>query len=485
MATSKKHSHSKDDDKPKEHKHKKGKDIKPLHEDALKKQMAKDSKEQSAANADMLEELAKRTAELAEQIDGQEQPSAKVLSLDDDKEPADIFNELDEEIKESISTTRRKVESDEANPAADLIREKLNSLYTKEPNAEVEAAEAKAIKKHRSKHQQFMYELTTSGKSLADIQTKWHEYYVALPDDEKHDVWQEFYSNQNAVSAYHKSIQPAVNPKPQKKADHLSEHRSAAGNKVKNVKDKVAHKVSAGGKLKTVHHIKSLAFGLGMALLFGLVTSFIFFNEVYIAPFISPSKSVSATPIIGELDEEISNDPKIIIPKINLEVPVVYGLNTVEEDAIQNALENGVVHYAASPEPGEKGNVVIVGHSSNNILNSGKYKFAFVLLKRLEVDDTFFIHKDGIRYTYKIYKKHIVEPTDVEVLGDAERENSITLITCDPPGTSLRRLIVVAEQITPDPEENVEATPEVEVIPEDDQLPSNAPSLWSRLNPFD
>jgi sortase A len=159
----------------------------------------------------------------------------------------------------------------------------------------------------------------------------------------------------------------------------------------------------------------------------------------------------------------------------------VYGLSSISEDAVQDSLEDGVVHYASSPEPGEIGNSVIVGHSSNNILNSGKYKFAFVLLRRLEKDDTFFIHKDGIRYTYKIYDKKIVPPTDVSVLGPADRTNSMTLITCDPPGTSVNRLIIVAEQISPDPSGNTEAVIDIEPTDEEVELPSNAPTLWSRL----
>jgi sortase A len=101
--------------------------------------------------------------------------------------------------------------------------------------------------------------------------------------------------------------------------------------------------------------------------------------------------------------------------------------------------------------PGESGNVAIVGHSSNNILNSGKYKFAFVLLKKLEAEDTFFVQKDGIRYTYKVYKKEVVGPDNVAVLDTQEKPNTITLITCDPPGTSINRLIITAEQISPDP----------------------------------
>ena len=165
----------------------------------------------------------------------------------------------------------------------------------------------------------------------------------------------------------------------------------------------------------------------------------------------------------------------------------MFDLNSIEEADIQKALEDGVVHYATTPNPGEIGNSVIVGHSSHNFVNAGKYKFAFVLLKRLENEDLFYVQRDGVRYTYKVYKKEIVPPTAVEVLDTQERANTITLITCDPPGTSINRLIIVAEQIDPDPAKNTESTaPEPTEVRggENEELPSNAPSLWSRLWPF-
>ena len=76
MATPKKNS-AKKDDKPKKTSHKKGKDIKPLHEDQLKKQMKKDSKETAQANADMLEELAKKVESQEETVSKQEQTIVK------------------------------------------------------------------------------------------------------------------------------------------------------------------------------------------------------------------------------------------------------------------------------------------------------------------------------------------------------------------------------------------------------------------------
>ncbi len=445
-------------------------------------------------NDDLLAELREKTARLAAQVGGKEDARKHVLELAPTQTAdEDVINALmaptnrNKQNKSAAGSTERS-----GNPAVELVREKLSKLYGKEPSAEREAEEAELVV-HRSKHQQFMYELTTSGKSLADIQTEWHHYYLALPDEEKHQVWREFYENQEKFSK-HPAIKKS-DPKAEKQTEHVTLPTLPTPHKrlvetppdqrtIGEVKSQLFEKINAGGKLTPMHHVKSLLFGLSLAAFVGLLVSFTLFNEVFIAPFISPARTVSATPIIGSQTGEVGPESKIIIPKINLEVPVVFGMSTVAEADVQKALEDGVVHYASTPNPGEQGNVAIVGHSSNNILNSGKYKFAFVLLKRLENEDTFFVQKDGIRYTYKVYKKEIVSPDNVAVLDTQDKPNTITLITCDPPGTSLNRLIVVAEQISPDPTGNKQSTAIAPSSEETNKLPSNAPTLWSRLWPF-
>jgi len=209
-----------------------------------------------------------------------------------------------------------------------------------------------------------------------------------------------------------------------------------------------------------------------------LIVLFGFFNERFIAPFIQPSRNVTNTPLISEA-LAVGNAPEVIIPKINVQIPVVYGVNSIEESDVQKALENGVVHYANTAMPGQNGNLAIVGHSSNNIFNKGKYKFAFVLLSRLENGDVFYLQKDGKRYTYQVYLREIVGPTDVGVLGPRDKPATATLITCDPPGTSLNRLVVVGEQISPDPSTNTGQAPQS--TPQPKVIPGNAPSLWSRM----
>ena len=441
------------------------------------------------ADEQLLAELRERTAKLAEQVHGKEDPIKHELKIDDPSvHDEDVIDALKEDSQDRPKSDNNDKSS--ANPAVELVRLKLEKLYKKEPEAAEEAIESYEAGRHRSKHQRYMYELTTSGKSLAEIQTDWHNYYTQLPDDEKHQVWAEFYESQSQHPEYN-PLTPRHDNIPARKKSRIhippvTMHEQSTTQSVADLKKQIYRKVERRSKprLSFGQHLRSLLFGLSMAALVGLIITFTFFNEVFIAPFISPSRNVSATPIIGSVEGDVGPEPKIIIPKINLEVPVVFDMLSTNEKDIQNSLEDGVVHYATTPYPGEQGNSVVVGHSSNNILNSGKYKFAFVLLKRLEADDTFFVQKDGIRYTYKVYKKEIVSPDNTDVLQTQDKPNTITLITCDPPGTSINRLIIVGEQISPDPSGNTASTAQPLDTDNINVLPSNAPSLWSRIWPF-
>src|SRR4051812_21194240 len=60
------------------------------------------------------------------------------------------------------------------NTAAEVIRQKIAGLYAEEPSAQTELAEAESTGSFRSPHQAFMHQLANSGKSLAQIQTEWH-----------------------------------------------------------------------------------------------------------------------------------------------------------------------------------------------------------------------------------------------------------------------------------------------------------------------
>ena len=372
-----------------------------------------------------------------------------------------------------------------ANPAVDLIRQKLNQLYADEPNARQEMQESQFVS-HRSVHQQYMYDLGRSGRSLADIQTAWHNYYQQLPDSEKHRVWQEFYHEYNhrgqqAPTAPVKP-QPELSQPPSSPKKYASKRLASDPRSVSEIKQQLLGHIVRSATHNKSSHLKSLMFGMSAGFIVVAILLFGFFNERFLAPFITPSKAVSSTAIIIDPNNSsVGPAPKIIIPKINVEIPVVYTEPSIEEHAVQKALEQGVLHYGTTANPGEKGNGAIFGHSSNNLLNKGNYKFAFVLLKRLEVGDTFILQKDSKRYVYRVFDKKVVKPNDIAVLADNHgKPATFSLITCDPPGTSLNRLVVTGEQITPDPASNTASTAK----PANQQpkiLPSNSPTLWNRL----
>jgi sortase A len=375
----------------------------------------------------------------------------------------------------------------EADLAAELIRQKVAAVYASEPAAATELAEAEAVRR-RSPHQQFMHELSASGKDLATIQTEWHNYYQNLPDEQKHQVWQEFYSSQ-ALLRQKPAAGNLVEHKNGVVVGHSTARRRQPAAKLRDarnsseIKAAVRDKVTAGGQLQTKHHLQSLLFGLGMGLVVMLIFLFGFFNELFIAPFIQPSRAQAATPLILSTGSVApTSTPEVIIPKINVEIPVDYTQTSTNEATIETALENGVVHYPTTVLPGQTGNTAVFGHSSNNIFNKGKYKFAFVLLHTLVNGDTFYLTYNSKVYVYKVISHTVVEPDNVGVLGPVPGQNATaTLITCDPPGTSLHRLVVVGQQISPDPSGNeAVAAPPAASNTTPTALPGNGQTLWGR-----
>ncbi|HXE10348.1 MAG TPA: sortase, partial [Verrucomicrobiae bacterium] len=281
-----------------------------------------------------------------------------------------------------------------ANLASNVIRQKLDQIYAEEPTATHELAEAAAkARAGRSKHQQFMYNLGTSGKDLATIQTEWHHYYEGLTDKEKHDVWREFYASQAAVADHtKKGDKSQVLAKHKHQAAKRPGGRSRSPRSSKDIQQSIRNTVSSGGKLEARHNLQSILFGLGLGAIVLIIFLFGFFNEVVLAPFIQPSRASAATPlIVGSDNVAPSSTPEVIIPKINVQIPVNYNETSTNEATIENDLENGVVHYPNTAVPGQDGNAAFFGHSSNNIFNKGKYKFAFVLLHTLVEGDTFYL----------------------------------------------------------------------------------------------
>ncbi len=150
-------------------------------------------------------------------------------------------------------------------------------------------------------------------------------------------------------------------------------------------------------------------------------------------------------------------DNRLLIPSLGLNVPIVIPpgdallqeeWERLEQD-IQTALENGTIHYPGTARPGQAGNFFVTGHSSYYPWSKGKYKSVFARLPALKAGDEFWIYYGGDRHRYVIQEKHEVKPTDVHVLDQPLDRRIATLMTCVPVGTTLRRLILTAQEVDP------------------------------------
>lgn len=109
-------------------------------------------------------------------------------------------------------------------------------------------------------------------------------------------------------------------------------------------------------------------------------------------------------------------------------------------------LAKSLVHYFPQSLPGEFGNIVIFGHSTlPQLYNTKDYKTIFTYLPSLEKGDNVDITANGVNYQYQIYDMFVVDPDQVSVLEQKTDASYLTLITCVPPGTYWKRLVVRAK----------------------------------------
>lgn len=108
-------------------------------------------------------------------------------------------------------------------------------------------------------------------------------------------------------------------------------------------------------------------------------------------------------------------------------------------------LDNSLVQYGDEVYPGELGNVVVLGHSTlPQLAKDGDYKSIFTYLPSIERGDEIKATINGFTYTYVVYDMFTVNPSDTWVLDPRSDDALLTLITCVPPGTYWKRLIVKA-----------------------------------------
>lgn len=143
----------------------------------------------------------------------------------------------------------------------------------------------------------------------------------------------------------------------------------------------------------------------------------------------------------------ISTDFGIVIPKIFANVAVTQNVNPESEKAYQEVLRNdgGVAHAAGSVLPGEPGTIYIFGHSTDSAVNVQRFNAVFYLLRKLEPGDEIFVYYKNEQFKYIVSEKKTVDPTDISDITNIENEQRLVLQTCWPPGTTWKRLLIIAK----------------------------------------
>ena len=229
------------------------------------------------------------------------------------------------------------------------------------------------------------------------------------------------------------------------------------------LKERIQKKASSSFQLSKKHRKFIPIFAGVFTILFIL---FLQYNRLIFAPimaYIAPGNSndTEITAIDPTVTAAPTADPKLIIPKLNVDVPAHFNIAN-DTATIDNAMNHGVAQFkipGADALPGQVGNLVISGHSAGDIYSNNQYKFIFSGLERLQNNDLIYVNYNSVRYTYKVTKKQTVEPTDVAALVYPTSKPILTLITCTPLGSDRYRLLVTAEQVSPTYEEKAVSTP--------------------------
>ena len=229
------------------------------------------------------------------------------------------------------------------------------------------------------------------------------------------------------------------------------------------LKERIQKKASSSFQLSKKHRKFIPIFAGVFTVLFIL---FLQYNRLIFAPimaYIAPGNSndTEITAIDPTITAAPTAEPKLIIPKLNVDVPAHFNIAN-DTATIDNAMNHGVAQFkipGANALPGQVGNLVISGHSAGDIYSNNQYKFIFSGLERLQDNDLIYVNYNSVRYTYKVIKKQTVEPTDVAALVYPTSKPILTLITCTPLGSDRYRLLVTAEQVSPTYEEKAVSTP--------------------------
>lgn len=182
---------------------------------------------------------------------------------------------------------------------------------------------------------------------------------------------------------------------------------------------------------------------------YGLVSDF--FNPYptieasSMAQYFYPNHSQEAGQMVAEVKTNYTDKENTLeIPKISISVPIIFS-QSADKEALMKDLDQGVVYYPGSVYPGQKGEIVILGHSAPPNWPKIKHDWVFSELDKLEIGDSILVDVNNTQYTYIVKQKTIIKKGAAVPSDGSALKSALTLITCWPPGKDYERIAVRAE----------------------------------------
>lgn len=143
----------------------------------------------------------------------------------------------------------------------------------------------------------------------------------------------------------------------------------------------------------------------------------------------------------------VDSDFGIIIDRIGANARVIQDVDPFDGGKYQLALKEGVAHAKGTKLPGQGGNIFLFAHSSADLLTAERYNSVFYLIHHLGKGDIIRLWYDNQEHDYAVIEKRLVSSKDIAYLTKPSSTEQLTLMTCWPPGTNLKRLIVIAKPL--------------------------------------
>jgi len=151
-----------------------------------------------------------------------------------------------------------------------------------------------------------------------------------------------------------------------------------------------------------------------------------------------------------ELAPPLDRRFQLVIPKLEINSPIIANVDPNDPDEYQLALKEGIAHAQGSGFPGEtKRNrtIYLFAHSASGLANVNRYNAIFYQLKNLEANDQIFIWFWGQKFVYQVQQKLKLDPQDTSYFQAQTQKDQLILQTCWPPGTTLKQLIIIAKLV--------------------------------------